>query len=226
MNWIHDDTGRFKQRPFFTDVEIDRECEGMVSECLKSRNKFPFSPPLDTDTLQVLLEVHAQSVNIYADLESTEGPGVEGVTEFQKGKSPRISIDKRLSEDSSSNRLRSTMAHELFHARFHRYLWELYWLGKKKRPHCHESGIILSGKADWYEWQAAYGSGAILMPRSAMTGFIGRTSIISDTSTEAQALIAKVSTDFQVSRDAARIRLTQLKALKASPRPMATRAGA
>ena len=227
MNWIKDDTKRFRERPYFLDSEIDRECETMITECLKSRNKTVFSPPLDTDTLNVLLEMHSADVNLYADLEATEGIGVEGVTEFQKGKKPKISIDKRLSENEAFiNRLRSTMAHELFHARFHLILWELYWLGKTKRVNCHKSHIIMAGKTDWYEWQAAYGSGAILMPRSALIGLVGAGSLVPEVSSEGQALITLVSSNFQVSRDAARVRLTQLKTLKGSPRPLVSTPGA
>ena len=115
------------------------------------------------------------------------------------------------------------MAHELFHARFHRMLWELHWLGKSKRLGCQESHITLAGKADWYEWQAAYGSGAILMPRSALLGVVGSPVVIPEVSAEGQTLIARISTGFQVSRDAARVRLTQLGVLKRSSRaPIST----
>lgn len=191
----------------------------MISECLKLRNKGSFVHPLDNDTLSVLLDTHTSSVDLYSDLEAKEGAGVEGMTEFRKGHKPKISIDKRLSENPAMiNRLRSTMAHELFHARFHLPLWELYWLGKSKRSGCHHNEIIISGKTDWYEWQAAYGSGAILMPRSAIMAAAGSEKQIPDVSAEGMALIEKISAQFQTSRDAARVRLSQLSVLKQASR--------
>lgn len=222
MDWIQDETRRFKKRPYFKDTEINFECENMVVECFRDRGKPLFTPPLDTDALNVLLEKHAADVDLYADLAAKEGPDVEGVTEFSKGRRPKISIDKRLSETPALiNRLRSTMAHELFHARFHAILWELHWMSKTKKVRCLTNQIIIAGKTDWYEWQAAYGSGAILMPKSAVVSQC-RSLVLpegcSEASLEGTAVIQNIAQSFQVSQDTARIRLCQLGVLKASPR--------
>ncbi|MFI5345137.1 MAG: ImmA/IrrE family metallo-endopeptidase [Elusimicrobiota bacterium] len=212
MKYIPDTTGRFKERPLLAPQDIEYECEKMILDCLEKRKQADFVPPLDTDTLNVLLEEHAEDVNLYADLQQGGGPGiVEGVTEFRKGRAPRILIDRKLSEQKNLNRLRSTMAHELFHARFHRALWELYWLGNgdPTPASCKEDQIFLSGKVDWYEWQAAYGSGAILMPLLGLERMVGRPTQIAESGTEGLAMIFKVASEFLVSTAAARVRLIQ-----------------
>lgn len=220
MRWIPDPTGRFKERPFYEGAEIDYECEDMIGECLEKRGKFPFVPPLDTDTLNVLLESYASDLDLYADLVKLEGPGVEGVTEFRKGKVPKTLIDKTLSEkQTSSNRLRSTLAHELFHARFHRVLWELHWSGLGGDVRCHQGQIISLNKTDWYEWQAAYGSGAILMPLTAINKMFGAPAQIPENTLEGRTMTEAVATTFQVSMEAARVRLVQLNFLLGQQRP-------
>jgi len=222
MKLVRDPSGRFDKRPFFEDWEIDDECEKMISECLEKRNLPTFKPPLDTDTLSVLLEMHAGTVNLYADLLAQEGPGVEGVTEFKRGAMPRILIDKRLSESKSQNRLRTTMAHELFHARVHRFLWELHWLGQGSTVGCAQANILLASRGDWYEWQAGYGSGAVLVPRSSVEDLFGKPIQLPEDSPDGMRMVAQVSNTFLVSQDAARVRLIQLnhiaKAEAARPR--------
>ncbi|MGO8019881.1 ImmA/IrrE family metallo-endopeptidase, partial [Rhizobium leguminosarum] len=62
----------------------------------------------------------------------------------------------------------STLAHELIHVKFHKVLWELYWAegrADKRAASCHRDTILTAGTTDWLEWQAGYGSGAILMPK-------------------------------------------------------------
>lgn len=225
MKFIRDTTGRFKERPLLESADIEYECEKMIVDCLEKRNQPEFIPPLDTDTLSVLLDLHADTVDLYADLVQREGPGVEGVTEFRKGQSPRILIDKRLSEQKSPHRLRSTMAHELFHARFHRVLWELHWLGQgdPTPASCKEDQIFSSGRVDWYEWQAAYGSGAILIPLMALEKMIGRPAQVAESSEEGLAMIFRVATTFLVSNAAARVRLVQTNYLLGQRRTPALR---
>ena len=70
---------------------------------------------------------------------------------------------------------------------------------------------------DWREWQAGYACGATLMPRSFITQTVGavqeRLNIygpVAVASPGGQALIAAVTSEYQVSRDAARVRLSVL----------------
>ena len=67
------------------------------------------------------------------------------------------------------------------------------------------------------EWQAGYVSGAVLMPISRLTELVqeainawGAFGSIPRTSAQAADLIARVAHRFDVSTDAARVRLSQL----------------
>ncbi len=79
-------------------------------------------------------------------------------------------------------------------------------------------------RTDWMEWQAGYACGAFLMPLTHISGMYSeyrirkRWSEIPDVGSDnARAVIAEVSNRFDVSADAARIRLTQLGLLAIQP---------
>src|SRR3989344_2589024 len=97
MEWIADPTGRFSKRPYYAAEEIDAECEKIVLQFLSGIHKVPFNPPFSTEDLTVLIESEAESLDQYADLAATEGPMVEGVTEFSPLKKPLVKIDQKLS---------------------------------------------------------------------------------------------------------------------------------
>jgi len=63
------------------------------------------------------------------------------------------------------------------------------------------------------EWQAWYAAGSILMPKSALSQIVPD---LRDGGENEDELVASVSTQFQVSRDAARVRLTRLGFLNRS----------
>ena len=87
---------------------------------------------------------------------------------------------------------------------------------------CKRETIIDARNTDWMEWQAGYVSGALLMPISMIRktagafqeqhGIFGP---VASATAEAAALIARVRSTFQVSADAARVRLTKLELLAA-----------
>lgn len=227
MKMIPDNTGRFIHRPYFENGEIDFECERIIDEILRQRKKAKFTPPLDTDTLTVLIESYADDLDIYADLEN-EGTGIEAITVFRHNEKPRVQLDKRLTAPNMINRFRSTLAHELFHVKFHRWLYELQWSqcslfdSSKNSARCHRQSIVGAGKVDWLEWQAAYGGGAFLMPETFVRGECERFSRgVSRLpypigSQEAQGMVKSIATLFEVSEDAANVRLRQLKLVKGS----------
>jgi hypothetical protein len=130
VKWVPDSTGRFKWRPYYDQEELNSECEWLVTSFLEQKcgeRRFPIS----TDDLCVMIEQHASDLDLYADL-SIEGEDVEGVTEFFPNKKPAIRIAQELSIDSSkSGRLRTTLAHEFGHVKFHSFLWELNPPGQK-----------------------------------------------------------------------------------------------
>jgi hypothetical protein len=96
MKWIRDATGRFRQRPFYSDEELDAECEIFAASLLRSRHG-ALQFPLSTDDLTVLIEREVDELELYADL-SREGSAVEGVTEFRAARKPRVLISKHLSK--------------------------------------------------------------------------------------------------------------------------------
>lgn len=224
VRMVPDRTGRFPERPHYRPEELDEECEQIITQFLRDlHTKADF--PVTTDDLTKLIERDAEDLDLYADL-SDLGPDVEGVTEFRPGRRPRVRISGRLSNDPHrENRLRTTLTHEYGHVHFHAYLWEmgsgspnLLGSGVAATPsRCKRETMLDAPDADWMEWQAGYVCGALLMPRSSLARIVGayqeRHGIFGSVSTagaRGRALIEKVTEAFQVSTDAARVRLAKL----------------
>jgi Zn-dependent peptidase ImmA (M78 family) len=156
-----------------------------------------------------------------------EGAEVEGVTNFRPGIRPRIRIHRDLTEQPRRvNRLRTTLAHEFGHARFHGVLLrfdrsdQLSLFNETIMPvtiRCLREQVIGARSIDWMEWQAGYASGAFLMPISAVRAVVGefldrnqsQNPILAGTFL-ANQLVHLVATRFRVSADAAHVRLMQL----------------
>src|SRR5262245_21474331 len=124
MKWVRDKTGRFNQRPYYDEIELDYQCEAIINQFLNDRHgKIEF--PITTDDLTVLIETVVEDLDTGADLSQEEGE-VEGLTEFRRGKKPVVKISRNLSGDSSrENRLRTTLTHEFTHVKFHGFLFEV-----------------------------------------------------------------------------------------------------
>jgi len=232
VKYVRDTSGRLSMRPHFEPIELDRECEHIVSDFLRSKyGELKF--PIPTDALEILIEQDAQDLDMYADL-SNLGSDIEGVTEFIPGRKPRVKISKHLSEDRRmENRLRTTMTHEYGHVKFHAPLWladvatgDLF--GKQPERMsilCKRENIMGAVEYDWMEWQAGYVCGAILMPRSRVLAIakahlsrIGRP--LDQSSPHGAILIQQVIEEFRVSADAARVRLLKLKVLAQDERAL------
>jgi hypothetical protein len=225
--WIQDRLGRFPKRPHFTQTELDQECEAIVGRFLLDRHG-EVQYPLSTEDLTVLVEGYCSDVDHYADL-SGEGSDVEGMTEFLPNDAPKISISATLAGDPRrENRLRTTLAHELGHAHFHRPLFDerfhassLFDIKRNDaRTVCKRDTILGARESDWMEWQAGYVSGAILMPISALrqrlSAFCATKGLHAAVHTESPAareLESVITAAFKVSADAARIRLLKLNYL-------------
>lgn len=222
MKWVSDRTGRFHQRPHYEPEELNAECEMLVREFLVARYG-QITYPISTDDLTVLIESHVSDLDLYADLSDEEGE-VEGVTDFVRGRKPRVRISKRLTTDPRmENRLRTTLTHELGHVRFHTFMFEverppsLFTVSDGDRNKCKRDSIIGARQTDWMEWQAGFACGAILMPVTELTSLLSSEvnlqspslARLSVNSPEASRLIETVTRKFQVSRDAARVRLLQ-----------------
>lgn len=229
MIYVRDNTGRFAQRPHYEPAELDTECEKIISDFLRDLyGKVSF--PVSTDDLTKLIERDADDLDSYADL-TPFGENVEGVTEFRSGKKPCVKISQTLSEDERrENRMRTTLTHEYGHVHFHAYLWESERKGKDLFNHrgdadkivCKRDGILNAPQNDWMEWQAGYVCGAILMPVSHVRRIAkgcqetGRFSgAVGERSADGLSLIKALVDAFQVSEDAARVRLLKLNLLTA-----------
>jgi Zn-dependent peptidase ImmA (M78 family) len=161
---------------------------------------------------------------------------VEGLTEIARDRRPFVRINRLLSAaPSRTNRLRSTLAHEWYHLVFHAPLYHEAWkqLDLFSTPgelmHCTRASILGGTPGDWREWQAAYGAGALLMPASALRRLSRElvrrygTPPYPIGSRDGGAVILRVASDFAVSQDAARVRLTQKGILTSSPDPQQPR---
>lgn len=223
MRWTRDLTGRFPRRPYYEPHELDSACEQIVTEFLL--NKYgEVKYPISTDDLTIMLEQEDVDLDLYADFPDEED--VEGVTEFSPHERPHVKISRRISEPSNmANRLRTTITHEHFHVRFHRILFTAsprrLLVPCDRKAVCKRQSVLDAGKNDWMEWQAGYGCAAILMPIRPLTAqirsFLLKHGIlrtpIETNSFEGRALIAEVMRKFQVSNQAAAIRLIQQNAV-------------
>lgn len=224
MKLIPDSTRRFTMRPHYDPIELDVECEAIVVEFLRTRYG-DASFPISTDDLTILLEQRIEDLDSMADL-SDLGSDVEGVTYFFRRSKPRVRISRLLWEgDAKEHRLRTTLTHEFGHVHLHGYLYQVdeslqSFLESRtdSELRCLRSNIHGQSKADWMEWQAGYSSGALLMPLSRLKRLAADYPFAADLRDAAVAdrdvsLVAAVSDAFQVSRDAARVRLSQLRML-------------
>lgn len=229
VRYVADRTGRFTQRPHYEPKELDRECEAIICGFLRDRHG-RIAYPVSTDDLTVLIERHTESLDQFADL-SGYGSDVEGVTHFQPGRKPKVLISGTLSaSDNRQNRLRMTLAHEYGHVRFHAPLWDLEppsadLLKANPRANmqvCFRDKILDAAQTDWMEWQAGYIGGALLMPVSRVRALVGAYceshnlyGVVGQDDSHGRALIETVRAAFDVSADAARIRLIKLGILGA-----------
>ena len=224
MKWIRDPTGRFPQRPYYKQDELDQECEGIIRRHLLGKYK-KIVYPTSTNDLTILIEQLTDELDLYADLHD-EGDDVEGLTAFFPDRKPTVRIASALSEQEwRENRLRTTLAHELGHVLFHRCLcidrssqMALFGdAGGAFVQKCKRDTILGAKQNDWMEWQAGYASGSLLMPITPLRRIVGQVldqeseySALLFGSSAAADLIARIQSSFQVSPDAARVRLMQL----------------
>jgi hypothetical protein len=234
VKYVPDRTGRVFERPHYEPKELDILCERMVLDFYRALGR-ELPLPIPTDDLTRLVEQDVSDFDGFADL-SLYGNDVEGVTEFLPGRKPRVRIATALAEDERrENRYRTTLTHEWGHVRLHAYLFEL------ERPRrdlvgaggsadriqiCKRETIITAAQADWMEWQAGHVCGAALMPISRVRRMVadyqhalGLYGPVSPASDHGRALITATTSKFQVSPDAARVRLSRLGYLGVASSP-------
>ena len=216
MKWIPDRTGRFPVRPHYELDELESECEQIITNFL-GRRYGQIIIPVPTDALRVLIESEAAQLNVHADL-SGEGEEIHGITEFFPGARPSVSIARELTVQSwRAHRERTTLTHEYCHVHWHAPLYDRYC--RTGERHKCARGKLLPGfsEKDWMEWQAGYISGALLMLRSRMRLLVEAfrrehkaATVINTGAMAGQLLVGRVSEVFDVSREAAEVRLLQL----------------
>lgn len=224
VKMIRDNTGRFVERPFYRERDLDDECERVIRDLLlRRRGKVEY--PVCTDDLTVLIEMHDAELDSYADL-SAYGDDVEGVTEFFPESGPKVSISERIAADERrENRFRTTLTHEFGHVKFHGPLWaQKFATGdmlergvNANKAISKRDNILGAPQSDWMEWQAGYISGAILMPitpvRRLVSDYCSPRELhgnIHVASEHAVVLTQTVMERFGVSEEAARVRLLKL----------------
>lgn len=227
MNWTRDTTGRFRQRPHYPDKELEQICEDAICGFLKERHgKAVF--PVSTADLTVLIEQHVDDLDSHSDLEDN----IDGLTHFFPKRRPNVKIASRLQQPYLENRLRTTLTHEHGHVILHGFMFALddelkkLFDGRPKdmRNTCHRDHMH-GGSVDWMEWQAGFACGALLMPQTELLRVVkafrdaenlpyAQIGVASDAG---KRLIARMMGEFQVSEDAARVRLEQRKAIIRNP---------
>lgn len=224
MRYIRDTTGRFQQRPYYEQTELDQACEEILTAFMRQRyGDLVF--PIPTDALTKLIEQDAATLDLYADL-SREGPDVQGITDFYPGHPPTVRIAKELSAHPwREHRLRTTLTHEYGHVKFHNQLWAVDSPAAPQSPavartasrRCKSTDIQRAPTRDWMEWQAGYVCGALLMPHSHLQRLVadyghqhGLAGPLQVDSPHTSALKHLMVERFQVSLEAAYIRLLKL----------------
>ena len=164
---------------------------------------------------------------------------MQGLTLFYPDKKPVVKIAQELADASHREyRLRTTLTHEFAHVKLHAGLWAFDQprlfpdQDEVPGPRCKRPGNADGPITDWMEWQAGYVSGAILMPVTPLKELVqaafntwGIFEGIATASPRGGDLVARVAHQFDVSNDAARVRLAQLGYLTDSPGSRSLRLG-
>ena len=232
MRWIKDLTGRFPERPYYQQEDLDSLSEEWIVGFLIERyGKAEF--PVSTEDLTVMIECDTSDLDQYADLseEGEEGEEVQGLTLFFPDRKPVVKIAKELAGSGRrEHRLRTTLTHEFAHVKLHAKLWPFDQprlfpdASPASGPRCKRPGDFRGLGTDWMEWQAGYVSGAILMPIARLQRLVqvtfdawGAFGSVPTASVKGADLIARVAGQFGVSNDAAKVRLAQLGYLTDRP---------
>ena len=222
MIWKTDYTGRFPRRPHWELDELERRCEEIVVPFLKARyGQAPVRVP--TDALTVLIEREAQELDLHTDLiADNDSEEIHGVTWFVPGAKPKVQINRKLRREfRRANRYRTTLAHECGHLLLHVWLYDRFQRELKTREplRCYSRTVQMSIErlTDCIEWQAGYMCGALLMPKwrvdllaAAFRKARGVSVPLKVDSIDAQVLTKRLTDLFDVSLDAARVRLLKL----------------
>lgn len=219
--WFKDNTGRFSERPFYEQHEIESRALSALNAAMEG-SKRPLSWPLSDAALVRLVESRTERYDPYANLKDV-GVDVDGYTLFSRDGKPSVLINEDLEDERYRCRRRMTIAHELGHVVLHQELYErkvdqLELIESPLVPVYCEKRHIVRG-TDWCEWQASFFGGVLLMPTDLVKARLFECDpafleAVEDGTVAANKLVSKVVAQFDVSREASRVRLAQLGLLK------------
>lgn len=222
-----------QQRIWFEKDEI----ESIMEDELRKAELYPSADPPIVD-LERFIERHLKvRLDQHAELDFE----VLGVTNFEHGRKPRISINANLSDmaydvgdllHGTLGRWRATLAHEASHVLLHAILFESSDVQGELWPdqvavaqgsllRCLKRDLSFTAttnrRSDWREVQANRGMASLLMPKGVFHE-VARRELSSrhgdvppqEGQAEAEAMVTRLANVFQVSRQAARIRLSDL----------------
>ena len=215
----HTTQNRQPRPDFLTREQLDELCERIIFSFCMERYGQELTP-VPTEALLQLLDQHAQDIDQLAELPD----GVDGVTLYYWDRKPDVKIDWRLTRQHwREARRRSTITHECSHAIQHAPLWREFGLPTPdggpvaQSCRCEYTDEVPDQYDDWMEWQARHMSGALLMPKSRVVKLAHKFARdkmqclpLKEGSRWGVYLLEHVVIAFQVSRDAARVRLRQL----------------
>ncbi len=239
MKRYRDADGRL--RLWYSDAEIEKR----ALRCLEAAGQ-PSGPEPVVDIEFIIEEQLRARLDQYAVLP----PGVLGVTDFLAGERPLVRIDGELSRNacdiespavSAVGRWRATLAHEAGHIILHTVLFDVppsqaalldadaADVVSPKPVSCIERSIDGRRPSDWREVQANRCMAALLMPRPLFDRWSRIVALEEGLpvpapvdSPAARRLVSRLADRFQVSREAARIRLVTCQLLSDNlPLPLA-----
>jgi hypothetical protein len=224
MKNLHTKKGPFRERPYYSNQEIERICE----DALRETNLYPPEPR--AVRIERFVEKRFHITPSYEDL----GHGILGLTKFGSHGVQAIIIARFLDDERSvvaERRIRTTLAHEAGHGLLHAHLFglgcqEQSLFGDFSDPHspkvlCRDIPTastkgLSSYDGSWWEFQANRAIGALLLPRDLMMtavdpflsdpGLLGVRTLDSDRFDDA---VASMSDLFEVNPAVARIRLKE-----------------
>lgn len=209
--------------PLLSKRDIEEIAAANLREFNEDLLKEPVSIPIEE-----FLENHLKLYINYADI--TDDRSILGLTVFNNGhlkvydlknkmerviyvKAGTVIIDNSLLESRNFGRYRFTCGHEGGHWILHR---DMFKYESEKMTEAKTDGHFFKTDADWMEWQADYIASCLLMPRKTFT--MAAREVLAEAGRKCKDIfeyknyvLKKMSDIFQVSVQAAYIRLKELK---------------
>jgi hypothetical protein len=213
-----DYSGRFENRPYYSDAALEAGATAFLREILGGEPPWPITDE-DLDFVADMCAFFDRGRDM-----SELGLDVDAVTIFSSGGTPEIVVSQELRPPNFRLRRRMTIAHELGHVVLHQPLYrgnllQLSLLGDSQKVPAYCIKAMAIAAVDWVEWQANFFAGALLAPKRLILGVVrdlfGDERCPIDGTSDASRAIVAVADRFDISRDAARVRLAQVGVVRA-----------